>query len=252
MADRTAKTKQFFEEVKDFDTNQENIMPGKDLILKTLVDVVKFHFGKEKYKDIDGYILDIGSGTGLESMQIMSICPKLKTLAVDFSQEMNNKYKDKVKSLLKIEHDKVDFLEYDILNIPDNILKENKGKCKIVLSGYTIHHFPIKDKEKIYKTMHWFLEEGGLFINIDLYTYRSKEIRLNAHEFDINHIKKNFTDEIEKEKWIEHYKGNEGSHFIDTTDLHIKILKEIGFDNVECVFRYWQQGIIIANKQKIL
>lgn len=37
-------------------------------------------------------------------------------------------------------------------------------------------------------------------------------------------------------------------HHLDSAEQDTEILKEIGFEDVECVLRYWHQGIVRAIK----
>jgi len=37
-------------------------------------------------------------------------------------------------------------------------------------------------------------------------------------------------------------------NILDSVESQIEILKKIGFKEVECVFKYFQQGIIVAVK----
>lgn len=260
MKKKIEDIKQFFKKdiVDKFDDIQKGLMPGYVLIISTMEEVIKQHF---KDKDLsNGWILDVGAGTGNDSMKILDIVDndnnypfkKLKILAIDSSSEMKNLFVNKFKEKYP---DKINDYEYITLDITSHDTKikdvaKNKD-IKIAISGYTLHHFQTDEKKKILQTMYNSLEPGGVLLNIDLFSYKSKNIRQTAHDFDIQYINDHIENKSIKTQWIDHYenKSNEDSqNVLDPVEIQIDILKEIGFVDVECVFRYWQQGVIRATK----
>src|SRR6267154_5603542 len=109
--------------------------------------------------------------------------------------------------------------------------------------------------------MYEFLDPGGILINIDLFNYKDKLISKYAHDFDIDYIRKQFdnpdpefiegarlTQELRvdlKRKWVDHMNKD---NLLDPVETHLEILRGLGFSAVECVFRCFQQGVIVAIK----
>lgn len=249
--------------VRNFDEDQKGLMPGHDLIFQAMEDILAIHFKEDE--TVKGKILDVGAGTGNESMRILQLVEKkdeksepktkfknMQILAIDSSKNMKKAFVDKFKKIFPDKKFNEEYyLNYDITSLPEDFIEKNRNKCKIALSGYTIHHFHTDEKREIYQTMYDFLEPGGLLLNIDLFTYESKTIREAAHNFDLDYIKNNIENNDIKQKWLNHYNNeteNESHNALDPVEVQIDILKEIGFVDVECVFRYWQQGIIRATK----
>ena len=81
--------------VNQFDDYQKGLMPGYELIFQTMEDVLNIHFPNDK--SFEGWILDIGAGTGNESMRIlkMSQLKDMKTFSIDSSVGMKNSYENK-------------------------------------------------------------------------------------------------------------------------------------------------------------
>ena len=267
MTNNNKKNIDFFggDIVSNFDEVQKGLMPGHDLIFQTMEDVISFHFKRQE--SVDGWILDVGAGTGNDSMRVLQITEKkvdktdeiiakfkdMRILAIDSSTDMKNEFVNKFTQLFPEKTDGFEYLNKDITAITNDFIREKKysNKCKIALSGYTLHHFHTDEKREIYQMMYDFLEPGGLLLNIDLFTFESNKIRQDAHNFDINYIKDNINDKTVKDKWIKHYQNeaeSESHNALDPVEVQIDILKEIGFVDVECVFRYWQQGVIRATK----
>lgn len=233
--------------VNNFDDYQKGLIPGYDLIFQAMEDVVTIHFEKEK-DAVDGIILDIGAGTGNESRVILKLdkFKDMKILAIDYSDKMERKFKEKID-----QHNIEDYIIKDIMSLSKDSIQKYTNKCRIALSGYTIHHFHTDEKREIYEKMFDLLAPGGLLLNIDLFTYESECIRQSAHDFEIKFINTNIKNECVKQEWLNHYNNtnnNDSHNALDPVEVQIDMLKEIGFVDVECVFRYWQQGIIRATK----
>ncbi|MDD3092645.1 MAG: class I SAM-dependent methyltransferase [Clostridia bacterium] len=210
MTNNNKKNIDFFggDIVSNFDEVQKGLMPGHDLIFQTMEDVISFHFKRQE--SVDGWILDVGAGTGNDSMRVLQITEKkvdktdeiiakfkdMRILAIDSSTDMKNEFVNKFTQLFPEKTDGFEYLNKDITAITNDFIREKKysNKCKIALSGYTLHHFHTDEKREIYQMMYDFLEPGGLLLNIDLFTFESNKIRQDAHNFDINYIKDNIND----------------------------------------------------------
>ena len=244
--------------VNHYDEAAKLTIPEYELVYKTMLDFLKLHF--ENNRNVNGLILDIGAGGGAESIKIMENFPELYTVAIDKKETMCDLYKK------NYENSQIDILSTPrykyIIEDAKNLFsfKEFKKKypefegltCKIAISAYTLHHYSAKEKKAIYKKMYDFLGNDGILINMDLFSYDSEKTRHHASEFDLDFIENNFEKaenshiKYQKVKWEEHYKSKD--HALDSIDTHLQMLREIGFVDVECILKYWQQGVILARK----
>ena len=272
--DNSVRDKFFFAEADaDFyDDTIELTVPYYSVIHQTMIDILGYHlkenFG-DNFKSTKGIVLDVGAGTGKESISVLGNFPKLNILAIDLCQPMEDIFETNYK--LKFGKDakkRYKYIVADIIaiseddeTIRDYYLTNGQQGCKAAISAYCIHHFQLEEKRKVYQKMFDLLEPGGILINMDLFNYGSQTVSTQAHEFDIAYIKKEFDDpspqfvnsrkipfetrQILKEKWVKHMVND---NILDSVSSQIDILKEIGFTDVECVFKYWQQGVIRAKK----
>jgi tRNA (cmo5U34)-methyltransferase len=268
------KDNQFFyamSDAQEYDATIRLTVPYYDLIHKTLIDILKYHFGitinNIKPEDIEGFFLDLGAGTGMETISLLSEFPNLSALAVDIAPPMKVAFEENYKKIAK-DNQKVryNYIIDDIFNCDFTGSKDAEfkilGKKRLAaISSYCIHHFVYEDKIKVYQKMYDFLDKGGIMINVDLFNYESEVFSQYAHHFDIEYIKKEFDDPcpeyVESKKmsvsqrqrlkleWVKHM---EEDNILDTIEAQIEGLKNIGFKNVECIFKYFQQGIIVATK----
>lgn len=255
-----------------YDDTIELTVPYYQVVHKTMIDILNYHFGVEfgkKFKNVKGIILDVGAGTGKESISVLNNFPNLHTLAVDLCEPMMEIYEKNYKAKFGVKARKrYKYFVEDIRTISETDPEVNKyfkskkqNGCKAAISAYCIHHFPMSEKKEIYQKMFDFLEFGGILINMDLFNYESNTVKLQAHYMDIEYIKKEFDNpslqfkksrKISakkrrdlKNKWVQHMNND---NILDSVESQIQLLKEIGFEDVECVFRYWQQGVIRAKK----
>jgi SAM-dependent methyltransferase len=265
---------QFFyamSDAQEYDATIRLTVPYYDLIHKTLIDILKYHFritiNDIKTDNIEGVFLDLGAGTGQESMSLLKEFPKLTALAIDIAPPMKIAFEE---NYMKLDNghqqQRYNYIIDDIFNCDFSGSKDVEfkilGKKKLAaISAYCIHHFVYEDKIKVYQKMYDFLDIGGMMINVDLFNYESEAISKYAHHFDLEYIKKEFDDPspeyLESKKisvtqrqrlkleWVNHM---EKDNVLDSIESQIEGLKNIGFKNVECIFKYFQQGIIIATK----
>lgn len=202
-------------------------------------------------------LLDIGSGTGNDSIPLLDVVPNLKIVALDFMEPMHGIYKGNLGN----KQSNVEFLIADILDdkLSTTMSQQFKKGFNVIISAFTIHHFCWDDKVKIYDLIYRLLGQDGIFVNGDLFNFNDDLISQYAHKFDINFIIDNFkrtaqnyingNRKIEKlgELWKLHY---ESDNLLNPINDQIKLLKSLGFTSVENPFRFWQVGLLYAKKNE--
>lgn len=127
------------------------------------------------------HTVEIGCGTGKNTKWLQERCRKLT--AVDFSEEMMQIAKEKIKA------DKVQFLQADITK-PWNIKKANLITCSLVLEH-------IENLDFIFQQAALVLDTSGQFYLCELHPYKQlqgsrarfeKEGKLQHLEYFIHHI----------------------------------------------------------------
>ena len=252
-----------------YDDTIELTVPNFHLVYKTISDILNFHFQYQygdAYKEITGIILDVGAGTGTESISAMKELPNMHTLAIDICEPMKNLYvKNYTRAFAGKKEKRFEYIVEDFRTISGDDERINfyykslsQKACKAAISAYCFHHFTYEEKKLAYQKVFDMLEPGGIFVNLDVFTFNSPSVKKDAHLFDIDFIKRGFDNpnfeiskkvsreqcEILKDKWVNHL----NMHHLDSAEQDTEILKEIGFEDVECVLRYWHQGIVRAIK----
>lgn len=189
---RANEMKNFFnEKIDGYDELHLKIINGKEKI----VDFIP--------KDAKN-IIDLGAGTGLQLIRVYKELPNVKTTAIDVSDEMLKKLKERhISDNITIVNQS--FFDYDF-----------GSNIDAVISTQALHHFEPSDKLTLFKKIYDCLRIGGIFVNEDYFAEN---------------------DDVEKQRF-EDYKNlvkGEGKHYDTplTIDHEINILKEAGFSCVE-------------------
>ena len=206
LNNRAKEMKYFFnEKINSYDEIHLKLIEGKEKIVDFIPKDAK-------------HIIDLGAGTGLQLIKIYKEFPNINTIAIDVSDKMLKKLKER--------------------NISDNITIVNESffdyefdnNIDAVISTQALHHFERSDKLILFKKVFDCLRDGGIFVNEDY-----------------------FAENDEKEKQaFEDYKNlvrGEDKHYDTplTIEHEIEILKEAGFREIEkCVMNNYK--IIIAKK----
>jgi len=260
---------------------------------ETIIELLKCHFRVTQHVEPDqanGSILDAGSGTGAESIRVMKEFPNLAVVAIDLCKPMHREFHKNLKAVFGPSFSinssqRWVLIEGDILgregsqdSLRDFLPVNEQGTgYKAVITTFTIHHLKAAEKRQAYRQFYDVLEQGGVMINGDLFTYQSPDLRAFANDFDVRWIMRQFENpepqfkeaaSIRKAKrrelsklWLRHYKrdnildaiegGKEGGNS-SSAEPNLRgqagMLRDIGFRQVGNPFRFWQVGILWARK----
>lgn len=181
--------------------------------------------------------VDGGCGTGLTTFRILKADKRIKVIGID-SEE---KTIDQAKDILKEYKSRVSLKTDDLL---DGLKKMPGKSLDIFASVWVIHNLTVKYRKDLFKEIARVLKSGGLFINGDKYARAD----IASHNQDlVNQIEAFYIfDRMKrpdlKKEWTEHYKKDEKIKI--TEQAQIKILKDLGFNNVQVQYRKAMEAII--------
>lgn len=171
-------------------------------------------------------ILDIGCGTGLELEYIFRKAPNARIIAVDLSQKMIDKLKEKYNDkLAQIKIIKGSYLTLDF--------KENE--FDYVVSVMTVHHLLPNSKKKLYTKIFSSLKAEGKYLEGDYIVSEEKEK---------NMIKK-YKKKIPKDDFDDGYFHIDLPSSIETEET---LLKEAGFRNFQLIYEQNEAAVYIGIK----
>lgn len=256
------------------------------LMQKTLFDLVRLHRAGVPPAEAERVfvVLDIGSGTGVESLPILRAFPSSRIVAFDLCEPMHDEFRRKAcEEFGEAEvAARCQFVTGDIAEDAGATLALSDYSAKwvptrqydIVISSLTLHHLTTAEKRSVSQRVASVLAPGGLFLNGDIFSYSSASMAKAANDFGIEWIRRNFSDppaELRKlkealgdqagpmgEAWVDHYVnynlpdpidslGRSGAAG-DPKNDQAQMLIDAGFSEVAVPFRFWEVGILWAKK----
>ncbi len=167
-------------------------------------------------------ILDIGAGNGRLLDLCLSKFPKASGVALDFSpvmiEELEKKYADEKR---------VKVIEFDI----NDTLPLDLGKFDAVVSSFAIHHVNDKRKRQLYEEIWHILENGGTFCNLEHVSSPTENLHLKFLEMIGQ------TSETEDK-----------SNILLDVETQLEWLREIGFDDVDCIWKWREFALLVGKK----
>jgi len=139
-------------------------------------------------------ILDLGVGTGITSQLLHEALPHAQFDLVDFSEQMLNGAKKKMKSGGNVKYILGDYSKL-ILDKPYDL----------VVSVIGMHHQNTAGKKKMLKKIAGWLKPGGAFIFGDLVTYRDKKKAALNQARHFHHLVEKSSDEKTLTEWAHHH-----------------------------------------------
>lgn len=217
----------FEEEAKKYDEIILTLIPNYRQMVEVLVSILPF--SKEQVFSV----LDLGCGTGTISRKIKDVFPNIKLTCVDIAKNMLDIASAKNGSdtiLIQADFNTFDFPQ----------------KYDAIVSSLALHHLETdEDKQGFYNKIYEALNDGGIFINIDVVTSDDSSLQQVYMNKWIDFIAQNIpVSEIEN-KWLPTYYAEDRPVSLLQ---HIKMLEKAGFNMVDVVYKYYNFAVYCAMK----
>lgn len=179
-------------------------------------------------------ILDLGAGTGLFSSYVRQKYPEAQMTLVDLSDEMLKGAQTRFSGDTNIKYLTCDFANYHF----------DGQKYDAVISSLAIHHLSHQDKSALFHTIYDLLSDGGVFVNAD-------QIAGTSSFFD-NRFKEQWEHTIRQSGLSNEAVASaiERRKLDNNASVHaqLKWLREAGFTETDCVFKYNEFAVFFALK----
>lgn len=221
--------KHFNKEAEAFDNQVLKNIPKYPEMLTALINAIPDN--KENPK-----VLDLGCGTGNITQKLLTRFPQAEVTCLDLSENMIKIAKNKLSQYKSIKYLIGDFTETEITE-----------KYDAIISSLALHHIPNdKEKEEMYQAIYKALNKNGVFYNADVIlgnsTYNEELNNKIAQEDMINNG-------VTLEE-IQEHKGKREANDIPTTVYnHIKMLENVGFQEIDIIWKYYANVVYGATKK---
>jgi tRNA (cmo5U34)-methyltransferase len=167
--------------------------------------------------------LDLGSGNGRLLKLIRLDRPQARAVAVDFSATMLELLRANFR-----EDDSITVIAHNL----ENPLPE-LGPFDAVVSSFAIHHLPDVRKRALYEQIYTVLRPGGVFCNLEHVASPTPAL----HELFLNKLAVRRTEE-------------DPSNILLDMQTQLRWLREIGFEDVDCYWKWLELALMGGRKPK--
>jgi tRNA (cmo5U34)-methyltransferase len=181
-------------------------------------------------------VLDLGAGTGLFSKHVKEKYPHASFVLYDLADKMLEVAKDRFRSCLS----QFEFItgDYRTLQVTHDF--------DLVISSLSIHHLTDDEKQALFRSIYGVLRKPGLFINIDQIRGETAYLR----EIYWNHWLTQVRQRESSEERIQESMERRTTYDRDALLIdQLHWLTDVGFTNVDCVYKNFFVGVFFAMKE---
>jgi tRNA (cmo5U34)-methyltransferase len=217
----------FEDEAEEFDSIIKKLIPHYGEMVDVLVSAVPFP------QESVFSMIDLGCGTGTISKAVRDIFPHVHITCVDIAGKMLEIAKEKING--------------DVVSIQADFNNfEFPGKYDLVVSSLALHHLENDaDKMRFYQKIHSAINDGGIFINIDVVLGSDDFLQKLYMEKWKDFMGKNVSAEEIENKWLKNYYAEDRPAKLIT---HLEMLKECGFPCVDVIYKYYNYAVYTGRK----
>jgi tRNA (cmo5U34)-methyltransferase len=166
-------------------------------------------------------VLDLGTGDGRVLALLRRERPELHGVGLDFSDLMLESARRRFG-----DDDRIELVQHDFTNpLPD------LGRFDAVVSSLAIHHLEDERKRSLYAEVFERLEPGGVFANFEHVAAPTHRLHLAFYEA--------IGEPLEHE---------DPSDRLTPVETQLAWLREIGFDDVDCFWKYREMALLAGRK----
>jgi tRNA (cmo5U34)-methyltransferase len=165
------------------------------------------------------YILDLGAGNGRLLDLCLLKCKSAFGTALDFSKTMLDRLYDKYQN-----YKKINIVEHDL----NSKLPFEGESFDAIVSSFAIHHVNDIRKHELYREAWKLLQKGGVFCNLEHVSSPTE----NLHKI--------FFEKLGAEE--------DSSNVLLDVGTQLKWLREIGFEDVDCYWKWRELALMIGKK----
>lgn len=191
-------------------------------------------------------VLEIGGGTGITSLAILTAREDCHVLAVDNEPNMLGQARENLRRWT--DQGRLTFLEQDALSA---LQRQDAASFDIVASAYTLHNFHDSYRDDVIREIFRVLRPGGLFVNGDRYALDDVDAHTRLVQQEVRGYFSALT-EIRRldllEQWIVHLFSDESENHVMRESPALQQLRQTGFDDIALTHRQQVNALLTAVK----
>lgn len=218
---------QFDSIAKDYDSQRRKFIPCYDDYYITSTNFIASSIPKPQK------VLDLGAGTGLLTKYVYDHFPDSEYTLVDISKQMLEIATKRFEGLSNFKYEVVDYSK----SLPNE-------DFDLVVSALSIHHLSERDKKQLYSNVYKVLPPNGTFLNLDQFNASSDTMNEMYNSWWYRSIINSDLPKSEYDRWLKRRELDKENTIVETMNM----LKDVGFNVVECIYSYMKFGVIVAIK----
>lgn len=225
------------EHAKEFMENADIYILERKRLFSILRSFYRYFLMNNEFKG-PVKVLDLGCGDGALALELLKEDNQINATLVDGSLKMLENARKNLKN-----YEGMNFIHKTFQDLLGDQLNE-KGHAldsfNLAVSSLAIHHISTEEKKSLFRYIHNHLTLGGFFLNIETVKAPENELeswyRVLWGEW-IRENQENMDCPTNFEYLPEQYKNNPDNH-PDTLNTQLNALESIGFQQVDCYYKY--------------
>lgn len=214
--------KHFEDEAREFDEIILRLIPQYPQMLDALVSALPFDCSRPVR------VIDLGCGTGTLAALVFQKFPKAEVTCLDLAENMIGLARAKL-------------AQYPLAQYVVGDFESFEGEFDAIVSSLALHHLVTDaDKERFYRRIHERLLPDGVFYNADVILGSTDFLQTIYMKKWREFMSRKMSSEEIENKWIPKYEDEDRP---TTLIKHLDWMKEIGFVDVDVVWKYYNFGV---------
>ncbi len=191
-------------------------------------------------------VVELGGGTGITSLAILSADQQLTLLSIDNEPTMQNQAKQALQPWL--DEGRLSFSGLDALSALQSL---RANSIDVIATAYTLHNFEASYRKQVLSEIFRVLKPSGQFINADRYALDDVSAHTRSTQNEVAGYFKVLT-ELNRldvlEHWIIHLFSDESENHIMRAALALQQLADTGFKQINLSHRLEVNALVTAIK----
>jgi len=209
-----------------------NIPYGSDQV-EVILQIIKHLYGNPRS------FLDLGCGNGFVAKIMLNEFANSKATLIDISSNMIEQAK------MELADKECNYFQMS-LEVPLTEYISEPFDC--IVSRFAIHHLPNDRKKELYGEIHNLLTPGGIFVNIEHVQSSTLAISAKYQELLINHLSSKLNQD--RAEFEANFTKRPNDNILERVELQTGWLEEIGFENVDCYFKWYELAVFGGSKTR--
>jgi tRNA (cmo5U34)-methyltransferase len=191
-------------------------------------------------------LVELGGGTGITTLSILSADDRVKVLSVDNEPTMQFQAKQHLQQWA--EAGRLKFCGDDALTA---LLAMQSSSLDLIASAYTLHNFEADYRKQVLSEIYRVLKPGGWFINGDRYALNDISAHTRSTQKEVEGYFKILTkiDRLDVlEHWVIHLFSDEAENHVMREAVALQQMADSGFKQINLSHRQEVNALVTAVK----